>query len=68
VAACDVFVRADGETLDTMAQTPSEKSIVGDSNQRMPKNLPPSIKDAHFLLQVHLASYAMSCVVCVCCF
>jgi hypothetical protein len=39
-----------------MAQSPSEKSAVGDSNQRMPKNLPPSIKDAHFLLQVTATS------------
>lgn len=45
------FQQLDGETLDAMAQSPSEKSAVGDSNQRMPKNLPPSIKDAHFLLQ-----------------
>jgi len=44
----------DAENLHSLAQSPreAEGSVVGDSNQRMPKNLPAFIKDAHFLLQV----------------
>jgi hypothetical protein len=47
-----VWKNVDGEALNAMAQSPSEAEKVGDSNQRVPKNLPPSIQDAHFLLQV----------------